>query len=82
LRTATPALTRGRQLLRAREDKPGLLALSRFDPATGAEVLLAFNTAAEPLTRQVQVEVRSTHFHPLAGSCAATASAPGSLTIT
>ena len=82
LRTATPALTRGRQLLRAREDKPGLLAFSRFDPVTGAEVLLAFNTSTEPLTRQVQVETRSIRFHPLAGSCAATASAPGSLSIT
>ncbi|WP_167300966.1 alpha-amylase family glycosyl hydrolase [Sphingomonas leidyi] len=82
VRTATPALTRGRQLLRAREDKPGLLAFSRFDPVTGAEVLLAFNTSTEPLTRQVQVETRSLRFHPLAGSCAATASAPGSLSIT
>ncbi len=45
LRTATPALTRGRQLLRAREDTPGLLAISRFDPTNGAEVLLAFNTS-------------------------------------
>lgn len=82
LRTATPALTRGRQLLRAREDKPGLLALSRFDPVTGAEVLLAFNTSTEPLTRQVQVETRSMKFHSLAGSCAPQASAPGSVTIT
>ncbi len=82
LRIATPALTRGRQLLRAREDKPGLLALSRFDPVTGAEVLLAFNTSTVPLTRQVQVETGSTRFHALAGRCAPQASAPGSLTIT
>ena len=82
LRTATPALTRGRQLLRAREDKPGLLAFSRFDPATGDEVLLAFNTSTDPLTRQVQVEVKSMNFRSLAGSCAPRASAPGSLTIT
>jgi glycosidase len=81
LRTATPALTRGRQLLRAREAEPGLLALSRFDPVTGAEVLLAFNTSTTAITRQVQVDVKSTYFHPLVGSCAAVASAPGSLTI-
>ena len=31
-RARTPALTRGRQVLRARGDKPGLLAVSRFDP--------------------------------------------------
>jgi glycosidase len=82
LRTATPALTRGRQLLRARGDSPGLLAVSRFDPTSGAEVLLAFNTSAAPIVEQVQVETRSTRFHSLAGSCAATATAPGSLTIT
>jgi glycosidase len=82
LRTVTPALTRGRQILRAREDKPGLLAFSRFDPVTGAEILLAFNTSTEALTRQVEVETRSTHFHALAGRCAPQASAPGSLTIT
>lgn len=82
LRIANPALTRGRQLLRAREDKPGLLAFSRFDPATGAELVLAFNTSTAAITRQVEVGTRSVRFHPLAGNCAATASAPGSLTIT
>ncbi|WP_342251078.1 alpha-amylase family glycosyl hydrolase [Sphingomonas sp. OTU376] len=82
LRIAHPALTRGRQLLRAREDKPGLLAFSRFDPVTGAELVLAFNTSTAAITRQVEVETRSARFHPLAGSCATTASAPGSLSIT
>jgi len=82
LRTTTPALARGRQLLRARENKPGLLAFSCFDPVTGGEVLLAFNTSTAPITRQIQVETGSTHFHSLAGNCAATASAPGSLSIT
>ncbi|MBB4840274.1 glycosidase [Sphingomonas kyeonggiensis] len=82
LRIAHPALTRGRQLLRAREDKPGLLAFSRFDPVTGAELVLAFNTSTAAITRQVEVETGSLRFHPLAGNCAATASAPGSLTIT
>lgn len=78
LRETTPALTRGTQRLRAREDKPGLLAISRFDPATGDEVLLAFNTATNAITRQVQVETRSTRFT----NCSATVAAPGSLTVT
>ncbi|WP_447412603.1 hypothetical protein, partial [Clostridium perfringens] len=30
LRTATPALTRGTEVLRARSDQPGLVALSRI----------------------------------------------------
>jgi glycosidase len=45
-----PAPTRGRQLLRAREANPGLLAISRFDPTSGVEVLLLFNTSTQPIT--------------------------------
>jgi glycosidase len=82
LRLSHPALTRGRLVLRVRGDKPGLVAVSRFDPTTGAEMLLAFNTSGDTVTRRIQVEVASTAFTTLAGSCAATASAPGSVTIT
>jgi len=82
IRTGNPALTRGRQVLRARGDRPGLLAISRFDPVTGREMLLAFNTSTDRVTQQVQVEVGSTSFRPLAGDCTATASAPGSVTVT
>lgn len=82
VRLATPALTRGRQVIRAQGDGPGLFALSRFDPTTGREVLVAFNTSSRPLTQGVQVETRSTAFDTLAGACAARAAAPGSLTIT
>lgn len=82
LRRATPALTRGRQVTRAAGEKPGLFAASRFDPATGAEVLLVFNTSAQPLTQQVEVNVESRVFTTLAGTCAATAAAPGSVTVT
>ena len=79
---AHPALTRGRTLVRARGDKPGLFAVSRFDPVTGAEMLLAYNTSAKPLTSAIQVETRSTRFDTLAGACAARATAPGSVTLT
>jgi glycosidase len=82
LRIATPALTRGRQLLRAREDAPGLLAISRFDPTTGAEVLLAFNTSTTPLTRQVEVGIGATAAETLAGTGCGSVAAPGSLTVT
>lgn len=82
LRTATPALTRGRQLLRAREDTPGLLAISRFDPTNGAEVLLAFNTSTTPLTRQVEIGVGATGAKTLAGTGCGAVAAPGSLTVT
>ena len=82
LRTATPALTRGRQTLRAYGDKPGLLALSRFDPTSGREVLLAFNTSAQAIDLPVEVETRSAAFTALAGPCAARAAAPGSVRVT
>ena len=83
LRTSHPALTRGRQVLRYAGDAPGLFAVSRFDPDTGAEYLIAFNTAATPLDANVLIETGSTEFDTLAGSgCAATATAPGSLHLT
>ena len=81
LRLATPALTRGRQLLRARGDKPGLLAVSRFDPATNREILIAFNTSDKPIEARVEVEVASGEFTTLAGDCPTRAVAPGSLNL-
>lgn len=81
LRTKTPALTRGRQVIRARGDGPGLFAVSRFDPASNREVVLAFNTSDRPVTQSVQVEVGSTGFATLAGRCAPRAAAPGSLMV-
>ncbi|VVT12821.1 Alpha-amylase [Sphingomonas sp. EC-HK361] len=82
VRTSHPALTRGKTVIRWVEEKPGLFAASRLDPATGAEILLAFNTSTAPITRQVEVNVGSTRFTTLAGTCVPTASAPGSVTVT
>jgi glycosidase len=82
LRTATPALTRGTQTLRAREEKPGLLAISRFDPVNGLEVLLAFNTSTTALTRQVEIGIGATTATTLAGQGCGQVAAPGSLTVT
>ncbi len=79
LRTSEPALTRGRQVLRARSPKPGLFAVSRFDPASGREIVLAFNTGTTMLDVNIEVDVGSSSFGALAGPCAATASAPGTL---
>ena len=82
VRVSYPALTRGRTVIRSRSETPGLLAVSRFDPKTGAEILLAFNTSATPITQAVQVETGSTRFTTLAGTCAPRAAAPGSVTLT
>src|SRR3546814_4462910 len=60
VRRAQPALTRGVQKLRAAGDTPGLLAISRFDPRTGREILLAFNTStrSEEHTSELQSLMR------------------------
>ncbi len=80
LRAAEPALRRGGQKLRTRGPKPGLLAVSRI--LNGREVLLAFNTSTAPVEANVEVEAGSLAFATLAGSCAAKASAPGSVRVT
>jgi glycosidase len=81
IRTTHPALTRGLQVVRYSSDKPGLFAVSRFDPVTGREMLLLFNNSNEPLRQNVRVETRSRGFEVLAGTCPLTAQAPGSVEI-
>ncbi|SEM98613.1 Glycosidase [Sphingomonas gellani] len=81
LRLSTPALTRGRQVMRAREEKPGLLAISRFDPTTGQEVLVAFNTATTALDRQVEIGTDGAVATLAGAGCATKPSAPGSLRV-
>ncbi len=78
LRTSEPALRRGRQIVRNYSDKPGLFAVSRIDPQSGRELVVAFNTSTAALDAQVEVDSGSQHFHALRGQCAASVSAPGS----
>ncbi|WP_407696561.1 alpha-amylase family glycosyl hydrolase [Sphingomonas abietis] len=81
LRTSQAALTRGRQITRASQDQPGIFAVSRFDPDSDREIVIAFNTSTAPIHRNVQVNVGSRDFTALHGACPAKATAPGSLTI-
>lgn len=81
IRTTHPALTRGLQLIRYSSDAPGLFAVSRFEPGSGREMLLLFNTSTEPLRQNVRVETRSREFEVLAGSCPLRAQAPGSVEV-
>jgi glycosidase len=81
VRTSHRALTRGLQLVRYSSDKPGLFAVSRFDPASGREMLLLFNTSMQTIEQNVRVETRSLHFATLAGSCPQAAVAPGSVRV-
>ena len=82
IRRETPALTRGATILRASSDKPGLFAVSRMDPQTGREVVLAFNMSAAALSGHIAVDPASGGFTSLAGPCPAAPAAPGSIAIT
>ena len=82
VRRDTPALSRGATILRSSSDKPGLFAVSRIDPDTGREVVLAFNTSAAPLSGAIAVDPASGGFTALAGPCPMAPIAPGSIAIT
>ena len=82
VRQSTPALQSGLTRIRHFSDKPGLLVVSRFDPKTGREVVLAYNTSAQVVTNTVAIEPASLNFAPLAGQCPVEANAPGSVTVT
>jgi len=75
LRKANEPLHRGRQIVRASSEKPGLFAVSRIG-AGGQEIVVAFNTSERPLTASFDVSVGSTHFRALHGSCATDAISP------
>jgi glycosidase len=79
-RSASPALRRGLSTVRAfAETAPGLLAVERFDPASGQRVLVMFNTGASALSQNVEVSYRASAITPLAGSCPAALVAPGAV---
>lgn len=78
LRQQQPALRHGQQIVRAAGSRPGLFAVSRLDAASGAEVLVAFNTGMTPIETQVVVEPGSRQFTALHGRCAPASTQPGS----
>jgi glycosidase len=78
LRHASTALRRGQQIVRSYGPKPGLFAVSRIDPDTGAETIAAFNTSTSPIVAQVSIQVKSRHFVSRHGHCDIAATAPGS----
>lgn len=78
LRADNLALRRGRQIVRNYAENPGLFAVSRIDPESGKEIVIAYNTSALPLEAQVQVNATSASFKSLYGVCAAKPDAPGS----
>jgi glycosidase len=80
LRSRYTVLRGGRQVVRAQSQKPGLFAVSRFNNL-GREMVIAFNTSMEPLSAQVEVDVKSLKFESVLGRCNGDVSAPGSLKV-
>jgi glycosidase len=80
LRSKYTVLRGGKQVVRAQSQKPGLFAVSRFNNL-GREMVIAFNTSTEPLSAQVEVDVKSLRFDSVLGKCNADVSAPGSLKV-
>jgi glycosidase len=81
-RRAHAALRRGEQRIRNYDDGPGLFAVSRIDPGTGREMLIAFNTSTQRLERLVEIDPLTTAFESVAGACEPAPSAPGSYRVT
>jgi neopullulanase len=69
LRQKHAALRRGNQIVRNYVDQPGLLAVSRFDPVTAREILLAFNTSTSPLKANVEISPETVGFNSIFGTC-------------
>jgi glycosidase len=78
LRQHNPALMRGAQIVRNASDTPGLFAVSRIDPTTGREIVIAFNTSTSPISVNVEIDPATKTFSSLHGACPATPTAPGS----
>ena len=81
LRMAHPAFRHGTTAVRASADKPGLFAVGRNDAKSGDRVLIVFNTSTQPVTGNVALRGDIKGFESLVGSCPATVSAPGSVSV-
>lgn len=81
LRRTYAALSRGKQIVRNYVKIPGLFAVSRIDPVSGAEIVIIFNTSTIAIMANVQTDGKSAAFLSLHGVCPAKPAAPGSVSI-
>ncbi len=82
IRGKNAALRQGKQVARSYNDTAlGLVTFSRFDPDTGAEYLLAFNTSAQLLNARTTVGYDARYLETLHGSCPAAVVSPGSVAL-
>jgi glycosidase len=81
IRRAHPALRRGRQVMRGYGRDAGLVSFARFDPTSGREYVIIFNTANRTMAGNVIIDRASRRFTALTGPCPTAARAPGSLAV-
>jgi len=76
------ALRSGKQVVRTYNDEaPGLVSFARFDPESGAEYLLTFNTSGEALSANSAIGYTATGVEILHGECTASLRASGSVAL-
>jgi neopullulanase len=75
------ALRYGQQIVRSYDEKPGLLAISRINPADGTDIVVLFNTSDQPITVKVAVDYLATGVAAVIGACPGSMTAPGQMTI-
>jgi neopullulanase len=80
IRMASPALRRGKTVVRNHGEKPGLFAFSRIDAASGQEVTVVANTSDQPITANFELNPVSTSFSSIRGTCPIL-NAPGSASV-
>lgn len=82
LRQSHAGLRHGRQIIRHSDRDGGLFVVSRFDPVSGSEYVIAFNAEAEERNVSVSVDGRSAEWHSGHGLCQTQSPAPGSYRLT
>jgi len=80
IRQASPALRRGKTIVRNHGEKPGLFAFSRIDEESGEEVIVVANTSTDAITGNFELSPAAQWFEPVRGTCP-TLNAPGSASI-
>lgn len=80
IRQASPALRRGKTIVRNHGEKPGLFAFSRIDEESGEEVIVVANTSTDAITGNFELSPAAQRFEPVRGTCP-TLNAPGSASI-
>jgi glycosidase len=77
LRASHAAFRGGKQIVRNASDQPGLFAVSRLDPQSEREIVVAFNTGTTALRAFVEVNDGSRRFAALHGECEPAAAEAG-----